>query len=172
LCKGLAHDFEGLFKFSNIEPAWPTRIRDREYDVWLHTQIKIVKTESGLAFSTETPDGLAKMYANEAKRVALLHRKFLEDLDSGDRIYVFKSSSDITSPQIRSLHEALEHRRPQRLLCVLPASSDRPASRVATVGSRVKVAALDRFAPGNRAGDADFSGWLEICRAAADTPWE
>ena len=170
LLKGLAQDFEGLFAFDRLAPVWTDMVADREYGVSFHTQFKIATVDGRHAFA-EAPEALVVTYAKEAARIALLRRKFIEGLDTGERIYVYKHKAAITPAELDALKAGLDRRRPQRLLCVAPEGPWHAAGRVMLVRDGLKLGALARFAPPERTQDGDFDNWVSICRAAAGTPW-
>jgi tetratricopeptide (TPR) repeat protein len=54
----------------------------------------------------------------QVKRVGFLKRKLLEDLASGDKIFVYKATHGITDTEINSLHKAMREHGPNWLLVV------------------------------------------------------
>jgi len=108
------------------------------------------------------------LHRRETRRVPLLVRKLLEDLESGEKIFVFKGMGALPEEEVYPLAALLRRYGPNTLLFVTIAPD--PA-RVGTVERKAPgflVGYLDRFAPGDDAHNLSFEPWMRLCRNAYD----
>ena len=123
----------------------------------------------GLVYHTFVYEGQRSVWLmreQESARLKFLRRKFMEDLESTDKIFVYKFSSDVTDEEILPLHMALNRYGQATLLWVVPAERDRPAGTVEVVMPGLLKGYIDRFAPDDNAHDFSFDGWLRVCANA------
>lgn len=102
----------------------------------------------------------------EARRVPFLVRKLLEDLEGGEKIFVFKGMGAVPEEEAFPLAMAIRRYGPNTLLFVTLADA---AHRAGTVEARAPgflVGYIDRFAPGDNAHDLSLGPWVKICREA------
>ena len=109
---------------------------------------------------------LAQAQEREARRLGLLARKLRDDLEDGERVFVFKSAPEASRERVEDLVRAMRAYGAVTLLWVTLESPDRPAGTVERLGEGLLRAAIDRFAPYEDANDFSFESWKEICRRA------
>jgi hypothetical protein len=99
------------------------------------------------AFAREGEIDPARLVEREHRRLTLLRRKFLEDLRTGRRIYVFRSDQPQTTAKMTALAAALRRRGPNTLLWVGLAEPGRPPGHVEIAGDGLVRAYMDVLAP-------------------------
>jgi hypothetical protein len=110
------------------------------------------------------------IHAREVGRVPFLVRKLIEDLTTGEKIFVYHA---VTPPGVATAHNlaaVLRSYGPTTLLWVELADAAHPAGTVERVGEGLVKGYLDRFAPGEDANDLSLEGWIEICNNAVCLP--
>ena len=129
-------------------------------------EFMIHERKYGLVYHTFIYEGERSpelMRQQEATRLKFLRRKFIEELDAGEKIFVFKRGQPIGEPEIMPLFLALNRNRKNTLLWVVPEEPDRPAGTVEVLMNGLLKAYIDRFAPGDNAHDCSFEAWVRIC---------
>ena len=124
-----------------------------------------------MPISTYLPLGSADPVALIPKirrRLLFLRRKLLEDLASGEKIFVYKSMDDLSDADALALHGALQRYGRNRFLGVRRADADNPPGTVRCLAPGLAIGHIARF--GNEGGgwDIDWDNWLAVCRAAAE----
>jgi hypothetical protein len=102
----------------------------------------------------------------ELKRLPFLKRKLLQDLELGEKVFVFHAMRPIPEEEVFPLAAILQCYGPNTLLFVTLADHDHPAGTVKIQSPGFLVGYLDRFAPPEDAVDASFEAWSDICRQA------
>lgn len=170
---GLIHAFQqgfaDLYRLEDLRPVTRFLVSDTKYRINFHTDMPIVEDGGRLSFD---PEGLKATYSQERRKVGFLRDQFLDSLEAGDRIYLYKAADPPSWDKIEALHAALNAYGPQRLLVVFPATPELPYGEVKLAAKGLKVAGIYRLAPHAHAEDAPFEAWSSICEAAADSPWD
>jgi hypothetical protein len=104
--------------------------------------------------------------ANQRKRVALLSRKMIEDLEEGAKIFVLKSRGITPQSKIDELVSHMREYGPATLLWITPCDEGHPQGRVEEVYERLLHGYIDRFASYDDASAFSPAFWKEICRNA------
>ncbi len=154
LIRGLDDRFEGLGNAASIEP----RYENDEYMIY--------EKVYGLVYHSFVREGerdVDRLREQEAIRLKFLRRKFLEELETGGKIFVYKGGATISDEEILPLHLALRRYADNTLLWVVPAERDRPPGSVEMVLPGLLKAYIDRFAPDDNAHDFSFDGWMRVC---------
>jgi hypothetical protein len=107
-----------------------------------------------------------QILAEQQRRLALLRRKFLEDLQSGDKIFVRKGEGSGDVAAMRTLLAALRRHGPATLLWVSLADGSQPVGAVEVVEPFLLRGHIDRFAAFFDQPDLNIAAWLEIGRGA------
>jgi hypothetical protein len=160
LIRGVENGFVGLGEIADIEPRLegaPRKefmIHEKKYGLVYHTFV----------FEGERSAWL--MREQESARLKFLRRKFMEELEAAEKIFVYWFGGPVTEEEILPLHMALNRYGPATLLWVVPAERDRPAGMVEVLMPGLMKGYLDRFAPGGNAHDLSFDGWLRMCANA------
>jgi hypothetical protein len=159
LIRGIDTGFEGLGAIEDIEPRLEGGDR-KEY--------MIHERRFGLVYHTFVFEGQRSMWLmreQESARLKFLRRKFMEELASPEKIFVYKLLG-MSKEEILPLHMALNRHGEATLLWVVPAEKDRPAGTVEVVMPGLLKGYIDRFAPDDNAHDFSFDGWLRVCANA------
>ncbi len=160
LIRGIDNGFEGLGQIEDIEPrlegASPKEymIHERSFGLVYHT------------FVYEGQRSAWLMREQESARLKFLRRKFIEELEATDKIFVYKFGSTVSEEEILPLHMALNRYGDATLLWVVPAQRDRPAGTVEVLMPGLLKGYIDRFAPADNAHDLSVDGWLRVCANA------
>jgi hypothetical protein len=160
LIRGIDNGFAGLGEIDDIDPRLEGAPR-KEY--------MIHEKKFGLVYHTFVYEGQRSVWLmreQESARLKFLRRKFMEDLASTDKIFVYKFGSGVTEEEILPLHMALNRHGESTLLWVVPAERDRPAGTVEVLMPGLLKGYIDRFAPDDNAHDLSFDGWLRVCANA------
>jgi hypothetical protein len=129
-------------------------VRDARYGVTYHAWVNAGEMEA------------AALHSRELRRVPVLVRKLLEDLELGEKIFLFKGMGPLPEEVVFPLAVALRRYGPNRLLFVTLAHGPHMAGTVEARPEGYLVGYLDRFAPGEDAHDFLLDQWVAICRAA------
>jgi hypothetical protein len=160
LIRGIDNGFEGLGEIEDIEPrlegGTPKEymIHEKKYGLVYHT------------FVYEGQRSIWLMREQESARLKFLRRKFREELQATDKIFVYKFESNVSEAEILPLYMALNRYSEATLLLVVPFERDRPAGTVEVVMPGLLKGYIDRFAPSEDARDLSFDGWLRVCANA------
>jgi hypothetical protein len=129
-------------------------VADTTYDIIYHAWVN-----AGAMTAEE-------LHRREVQRVPLLVRKLLEDLSSGEKIFVFKGMAGMEKEIVFPLVAALRRYGRNTLLHVTLADAEHKAGIVEAQGPGFLVGYLSRFAPGEDAHDLVLGEWINLCRNA------
>jgi tetratricopeptide (TPR) repeat protein len=108
-----------------------------------------------------------KMLAQTCRRLRFLRGKLLEDLRSGERIFVYKAQTPLTDEQIVSLHDAVRRYGDNAVLCVMRADAAHKRATLRTLGRGLYVGYVSHFMNDDSgAAGLDVTAWQAICREA------
>jgi hypothetical protein len=96
------------------------------------------------------------------RRIALLKRKFLEELAIASKIYVRKGNHD-DLPQILALGRALRRYGPNTLLWAAEADAEHPAGSIEILSDGIIVGRVTRSPPGAAMTDSAYADWTAVC---------
>ncbi len=160
LVRGVECGFEGLGEIDDIDPRLEGAPR---------AEYMIHEKKYGLVYHTFVYEGQRSawlMREQESARLKFLRRKFMEDLQVAEKIFVYRFAGPIAEEEILPLHMALNRYGPVTLLWVVLAERDRPAGTVEVLMPGLLKGYIDRFAPADNAHDLSFDGWLRVCANA------
>ena len=160
LIRGLDADFDGLGEPADIVPRLEGKA-PREF--------MIHEEKYGLVYHSFVYEGQRSaelMRQQEAVRLKFLRRKFLEELEAAEKIFVYKRNAEVPLEEILPLFLALRRHGDNTLLWVVPAERDRPAGTVEVMMPGLLKGYIERFAPENNAHDFSFDGWMKVCANA------
>jgi len=160
LIRGIDSGFEDLGAIEDIDPRLEGGAR-KEY--------MIHEKRFGLVYHTFVYEGQRSVWLmreQESARLKFLRRKFMEELESTDKMFVYKFNGGASEEEILPLHMALNRYGEATLLWVVPAERDRAAGTVEVVMPGLLKGYIDRFAPDDNAHDLSFDGWLRVCANA------
>jgi hypothetical protein len=118
----------------------------------------------GMLFHTSVPSALstpAEIKAHEVRRLKLLVRNFIEDLEEGNRIFVYKSAQ-ISAAKMQTLAGHLRRFGPNYLLCVTLTRDKRKLGRLEVLSDHLALGYVDHFAVSSGAAEL----WSSICSKA------
>jgi hypothetical protein len=163
LTRGITSRFAGIATPESLEIVEYTKLpdhdymcREKEYGLYYHTFRK----------PSELPAETLK--AHEMPRLKLLARKFIEDIELAEHLFVFKSDPPPLPEQIARLITAMHCHGPATLLWVRVADASHPAGTVAQPAPGLIIGYVDRF-DGARF-DNISEDWPTIC-VGAHTLW-
>jgi len=106
------------------------------------------------------------VHRREIRRLPYLVRKLIEDLTEGEKIFVYRSMTPISTAQAMKLVEAIQAYGPATLLWMDLSDPGHPPGSVEWLAPGLMRGRMDRFAPGSNAHDFSFGCWEMVCRAA------
>jgi hypothetical protein len=170
LAEALRRRFEGLgepetIKHSFVDQAAPREIMIREtlYGLQSHSGLHEGQIEAGAVAD------------REATRLRFLRRKLLEDLATGEKICVWKSTDGASLEDVLPLLEVLRELGPNRLLWVVDADESLGAGMVQRldhdlVKGAVLAGPFREAAPPRDVEDTVWNPrrytWIQVCQAA------
>ena len=160
LIRGIDTGFEGLGEIEDIDP----RLEGGQ-----QKEFMVHERKFGLVYHTFVYEGQRSVWLmreQEAARLKFLRRKFIEELESTEKIFVYKLGSGISEEEILPLRMALNRYADATLLWVVKAERDRQAGTVEVIMPGLLKGYIDRFAPDGNAHDLSFDGWLRVCANA------
>mgnify|MGYP005809892913 CR=1 FL=1 len=158
LIRGLENGFDGLGDPEEIEPRLEGKGPKKEY--------MIHEGRFGLVYHTFVYEGqrtVSLIREQESARLKFLRRKFLEDLETGGKLFVYKRNSTVSEEEVLPLLLALHRHGSNRLLWVVPADEAHPSGTVELAQPGLFKGYIERFAPDENAHDFAFEGWMRVC---------
>ncbi len=151
--------FEGMGAPEKLEVQLSTNgeeymVLDRRFGFLYHAWVKAGEL---------TPE---QIHAREARRVPFLARKLIEDLEAGEKIFVFHGMAPLTAAEAQALWKAIRRYGSGRLLWVERATIGHGPGTVDQLEDGLYKGYVDRFAPGENAHDLSLACWMELCEAA------
>jgi tetratricopeptide (TPR) repeat protein len=110
-----------------------------------------------------------EMHLQSCRRIRFLKRKFIEDLQAGSKIFVFKiAERTLTDQEIDELHAALRRSARNTLLYVRRETPDHPAGTATLVKDGLIIGYIDHFTvtPAGEPLPPSLPAWISICRQA------
>ena len=157
LIRGIDNGFGGLGEIEDIDP---------QLEGAPQKEFMIHEKRFGLVYHTFVYEGQRSVWLmreQESARLKFLRRKFIEELEFADKIFVYKFGAEVAQEEILPLHMALNRYGEATLLWVVLAERERPVGTVEVVMPGLLKGYIDRFAPEDNAHDLSFEGWLRVC---------
>jgi hypothetical protein len=160
LIAGLETGFEGIGDPNDLEPrlegSGPKEymIYDKRFGLTYHT------------FVLEGQRSLWLLKEQESTRLKFLQRKFIEELQAAEKIFVYKGLSAVNDEEVLALFTALNRYGPNVLLWVVPHDADHAPGTVEVLADGLYRGYIDRFAPSDNAHDLSLQSWLHVCSNA------
>jgi hypothetical protein len=161
LIRGLDNGFDGLGEAEEIEPRLEGPGPQKEY--------MIHEKRFGLVYHTFVYEGQRSVWLmreQESARLKFLRRKFIEDLEASEKIFLYKRNVAVSEEEILPLFLALNRHGSNRLLWIVPADEAHPPGTVEVAMNGLFKGYIDRFAPDENAHDLSFDGWIRVCANA------
>ena len=151
--------FEGLGDADQIEVRVSGNhleylVLDRRYGILYHPWLLVGEAD---------PDDILQ---REMKRLPLLKRKLLQDLEEATKIFVYRGMRPLPRTMMLRLLAGLREYGPINLLWVELQDAAHPAGTVETIADGLLKGYIDRFAPGENAHDLSLDCWITLCRRA------
>jgi tetratricopeptide (TPR) repeat protein len=149
-----------------------TALANWQFD--LRNEFNVTDTRYGTMSHTFAYEGQIdreKFLIQTRKRMRYLARKLVQDLENGEKIFVYRLvSRDLAPTELDRFEAALRQYGKPTLMCVNYANEESAHGSISRYSPHVIVASIDRFQfdrKGNRLGPANES-WLTVCRNAFD----
>ena len=158
IVRGIELEFEGIGEPADITPTLEGDAGRREF--------LIHERKYGLVYHTFVYEGertIELMRQQEALRLQFLRRKFIEELDAGEKIFVFKSGSAVLESEILPLFMALNRKQSNTLFWIVPEEPGRPSGTAEVLMNGLLKGYIDRFAPADNAHEFSFEAWVRLC---------
>jgi len=158
LVRGLDAGFEGIGAPEDIEPRLEGTGSEKEY--------MIADRRYGLLYHTfvlEHQRSAWLLKEQESTRLKFLHRKFMEELEVHEKIFVYKQNDKVSREELRALFLALNRFGPNTLLWVVPTETPAQVGTVEVLENGLFRGYVDRFAPAENAHDLSLNAWLRVC---------
>ena len=107
-----------------------------------------------------------EVHARECRRLPFLAGKLLEDLQSGEKLFVYRGMKPLAESDMLKLAATMRTFGPTTLLWVEVADADHESGSVEEVSAGLLRGNIERFAPPNNAHDFDLDAWIGICHNA------
>lgn len=128
------------------------------HETWLDTRYHTFNHEGEI----EAED----LRQREAGRLGFLRRKILEDLERGEKIWVWREYSHTDPERIRSLVEMLRDLGPNTLLWVVAADEGHAPGTVERLNEGFIKGYVERLATYSNATDISPQSWYTVCENA------
>jgi pentatricopeptide repeat protein len=152
---GIGDDAQTEVLIEGPEPEYV--IADRRYGFSVHTFI--------------SPDSIPreKMISNGCSRLRFLRRKLLEELEIGNKIFVYKiAERNLSLEEAQLLHSKLRGYGPNTLLYVRYEDDDHPTGTVERIDDGLMIGYINQFSltPEGEARRPAMESWIRICTEA------
>jgi hypothetical protein len=108
-----------------------------------------------------------EIHARECARLPFLARKLMEDLEGGEKIFVYRGMSPLPESDVLRLVSAMRAYGPTTLLWVeIADQKDHLAGSVEEMTAGLLRGNIERFAPPQNAHDFSLDAWIEVCHNA------
>jgi hypothetical protein len=158
LVRGLESGFEGIGAVEDLEPRLEGATEPKEYMIAEH--------RFGLMYHTFVLEGQRSVWLlkeQESTRLKFLHRKFMEELEANEKVFVYKRNGKVAYEEVLALFLALNRYGPNNLLWVVPADDKHQVGTVEVLTDGLLKGYVDRFAPTENAHDISLDAWLRVC---------
>ncbi len=165
LIAGLQNGFEGIAAPEHLKVDTRRASADHEeyalrselYGYWTHTFVKV----------EDLP--IDRMLQQSLRRMRFLQAKLMEDLQSGEKMFVFKFSPRAEEAVILQLFEALRTHGERTLLCAMLADSAHPAGTLDMLRPGLFVGRFSKFTEEGTSGETgiDTEQWRVFCEQVA-----
>lgn len=135
---------------------------------WLHDRRLGIEMHTFVAADLASPE---QMLAECCRRLERLRRKLLDDLRSGEKMFVYKlDERNVTDEEVAALHRAMRGHGNAALLCVRRSGDAHPPGSLETPSPGLVIGYLERFAEPRPDGrlDVPAEAWVALCRNARD----
>ena len=158
----LVNAFEDNFKgFRDSTEVKITRSPSKEY------LVHVPRYAFGMhSFMTDDHLDVDALQARMARQLAFLRKKFLDDLATGEKIFVQLGSPDATAEDLQQLASAFRKSSKAPLLCVRVSAQEAATAALTEIAPGVLLGHISRRGIRPEHQDIDFAGWLNLCKSA------
>jgi tetratricopeptide (TPR) repeat protein len=157
LAEALESRFDGIGDAGNTAAFIP----DGCDEWWIEEKRYGVAIRSFVRTADATPDD---MVVEASRQLRFLRRQLVEDLQAGEKIFVFRSRErTLTDAEVTRLHAAVRTYGKATLLYVRVAGTDHPAGSVEAPAPCLLVGSIDHLG-----GDTPKEAWLSLCQRARE----
>jgi tetratricopeptide (TPR) repeat protein len=163
LCNALRSDLAGIGdeEFTQVEVGENGEFStsDTRYGLAMHSFIKDVGQDRDVLFR------------QLKRRMVFLRRKLLEDLASGEKVFVYRSTGSLSEEAILKISAELKRHNPANALLAIAVDDPEEAPELYPIAPDVLYATIPdgRKIPLRTGWDIKFNRWAEICAAALKT---
>lgn len=159
LIEGLNARFDGLGTLDDIEvQVAPSDIHGRHEYMIQERQYNLLYHPFAYTDTIEQ----SKLLQRESRRLTFLREKFIDELESAEKIFVVKRDR-ATEAEILALVLALRNYGPVWVLWVVATTEQEKWGCVELLQDGLLRGYIDRFAPTENAYDLSFDQWSSIC---------
>lgn len=176
----------GLFRWTYLPPERAIRllqsrfagigaVQNTKLSVSHYHEYFVEDMQNDLVFHTFLPEGSADpavLLAQNCRRLERLREKLIEDLESGEHIFVYKLQYDACEETLARMQAALREYGPNTLVCVRTKDGANPAGSVRVAADGVIYGYLERscpiVGPSGEIWDIAFDDWKSVCRKALE----
>jgi hypothetical protein len=162
LVSALERNFDGVGSQENtiLKPTWGKEfgISDTRYNFLTHTFV--YEGDPGA-------ENFAILLEKQCKRLKFLARKLLQDLHSGEKIFLYFDYERLTNHACEHLLSVLTKYGKNRLLCVRKCEEGKPPGSVEVINRRLLLGYIESFSRWEAVPlYINYASWLQICAAA------
>ncbi|WP_428490330.1 glycosyltransferase family 61 protein [Rhodopila sp.] len=131
-----------------------------------HRELIVRETAYGMLYHSGVREGQIDPEAQierAAKLLGHLRERLLENLATGQKIWVWKSQCKTSREDIQPLLETLREMGPNTLLWVAEADDDHPAGSIERLEADLIKGYVDHFAPYGSVANIHSASWFEVC---------
>jgi hypothetical protein len=159
LLRGLRSGFDGLGDANTTEVAVEGSdrefvVRESVYGMTYHT------------FQYEHQMSLETVRQQQATRLNFLRRKLMEDIGTGEKIFVLKRSPPLRPEEVLPIYAILNELGRNWLLWMVPSDAAHPSGTMETLLPGLLRGYVDRFAQPENAHELSLEAWTAVCEAA------
>ena len=158
LLRGLRNGFERLGDPETTDVAADKNgefvVRESVYGMTYHT------------FQYEAQINLETVRRQQATRLNFLKRKLLEDIGTGEKIFVLKRTPPLRPEEVLPLYATLNELGRNWLLWMVPSDPAHTPGTVEMLLPGLLRGYVDRFAPAENAHELSLTAWTAVCEAA------
>ncbi len=170
----------GLFRFAGLRPETQVDLIQEKFERLgdpAHSFVKetpddyVIEDDRGLyemhTFLRRNDIEPEKLRVQQIKRIDFLKRKIIEDLQTGEKIFVCKDSKfPITDELLSKMSSAIAAYGPGLLLGVRVADAQNPRGSLVRLADRIVIGHIGVMWGNNDGAESDFESWQSILEAA------
>jgi tetratricopeptide (TPR) repeat protein len=154
LSEGLEARFDGLWEPDNVVLSMMRGeyfLQDKKYGMHMHTFIRSDVDQT-------------KLHAQMLRRLKFLVGKLFDDIETAEKIFVYKMRDGIISDEeINLLEKTISKFGAVKLLCVRLISTEKPNGLVERISDHLAIGYIDKLSPAASHGEIHFGSWENIC---------